>query len=306
MNNSLPGRPRSLRLLFLPFALVASLLFGLAAAGPASASEYTPEQRKEYFDSGKYSQDLDFVAKRAQKWIIERTQPTIKIVRACRAKGFAIGKPDPGADPEADYSIPVTVPKRQMPDRIIRAPKPGPGPVTNPKAPKVKYTKAKKAKRITKKRCGNLPKLAIAMDMDETAASSYLFGSAQPDYAAGEFDHLLAGDQTALPPMYKLYKLARKRGLSAFIITARPDYEAFRDTAESNLKNIGYTALAGVYLKPPTASDKGIVKNSQRAEIVKRRGYKLIAMFGDQNSDLRTGFYERGFKYQSAVGPEQD
>lgn len=293
----------------MPLALVASLLLALAVTGPvasASANDYTPEQRKEYFESGKYTQDLDYVAKRGKQWIIERTQPTIKIVRACKAKGFKIGKADPGPDPTTDYTVPVTVPKRQMPDKIVKAPKPGPGPVTKPGSPKTKYSKPAKAKRITKKRCGNMPKLAIAMDMDETAASTYLYGSSTPDYDAGEYDHLLAGDQTAIPQMLSLYKLARNRGLAAFIITARPDTEQLRTGAEANLKAIGYTALAGVYLKPVTAPDKGTVKNSQRAEIVKRRGYKLIAMFGDQNSDLKTGFYERGFKYQSAVTPEQD
>ncbi len=284
--------------------VAAAALLGLA--GPAAADDYTPEQRMEYFDSGKYGQDLGFVAAYARKFILQRTQPTIKIRRACRAKGFRIGKKDPGADPAADYTIPVTVPKSRLPDKIVSAPKPGPGPVTDPPRPRVRYPKTRKARKITKKRCRNLPKLAIAMDMDETAASSYLYGSAQPDYDAGELDHLLARDQTAIPPMRKVYKLARKRGLAAFIITARPDTEELRAGAEENLRKIGYTALAGLYMKPPTAPDKGTVKNSQRAEITKRRGYKIIAMFGDQNSDLRTGFYERGFKYQSAVTGEQD
>ena len=293
------------KLLFLPAVLLLAALMLAVSAVPASA-EYTPEERQQYFESGKYEQDLDFVAERGRKWILERTQPTIKIVRACRAKGFKIGKPDPGSDPAADYAVPVPVPKSQLPDKIIKAPKPGLGPVTDPPSPQVRYPKTKKAKRITKKRCGNLPKLAIAMDMDETAASSYRYGSPDPDYGASEGEHLINGTQTAIPQMLKLYKLARKRGLAAFIITARPILGTLRETTEKNLKDIGYTALADVYMKPATAPDKGTVKNSQRAEIVKRRGYRLIAMFGDQNSDLRTGFYERGFKFQSAVLPDQD
>ncbi|HTU14636.1 MAG TPA: HAD family acid phosphatase [Solirubrobacterales bacterium] len=310
MNNSLSGRSRPHSLpLFLPLALVASLLLALAIAGPAakaSASDYTPEERQQYFDSGKYTQDLDFVAAHARKFIIERTQPTIKIVQTCRAKGFRIGKKDPGVDPAADYTVPVTVPKSQLPDKIVKAPKAGLGPVTKPALPRVKYPKAKKAKRITKKRCANLPKLAIAMDLDETAVSTYLYGSNAPDYDAGEFDHLIAGDQTAIPQMLKLYRLAQKRGLATFAITARPDTAELRASAEANLKSIGYKALTGLYMRTSPIVEKGIIKNSQRAEIVKRRGYKIIAMFGDQNSDLRTGFYERGFKYQSAVTPEQD
>ncbi|MDQ2700134.1 MAG: hypothetical protein M3Y23_02270, partial [Actinomycetota bacterium] len=185
-------------------------------------------------------------------------------------------------------------------------PKPGPGPLTNPKKPRVKKLKAFKAKRITRKRCRNLPKLAIAMDMDETAASSYRYGAPDVDPFAAELDHLLAGTQTAIPQMRKVFKLAKRRGVAAFIITARPDTPELREVAEANLKSIGYTGLSGVYMRTSQLVEKGIIKNSQRAEITKRRGYRLIAMFGDQNSDLRTGFYERGFKYQSAVTPEQD
>ncbi|MBK5232044.1 MAG: hypothetical protein JJE13_03555 [Thermoleophilia bacterium] len=277
----------------------------LGLAGPAAAADYTADQRKEYFNSGKYDQDLEFVAAYGRKFIIQRTQPTIKIVRACKAKGFQIGKADPGPDPAADYTVPVTVPEKQMPDKIVKAPKPGLGPVTDPLLPRVQYPKAFKAKRITKKRCKNMPKLAIAMDMDETAASSFRYGSDQPDYdTASGITNLVSGTQTALDPMLKLYKLARNRGVEAFIITARP--EPLREVTEGNLTDIGYTGLAAVYLKPLTAPDKGTVKNSQRAEIVKRRGYRIIAMFGDQNSDLRTGFYERGFKYQSAYTGDQD
>lgn len=275
----------------------------LGLAGPAAAADYTPDQRMEYFDSGKYAQDLGFVAAYGRKFIIQRTQPTIKIVRACKAKGFRIGKVDPGPDPAADYTVPVTVPKKQMPDKVIHAPKPGVGPVTHPKRPRVRYPKAFKAKRINKYRCGHLPKLAIAMDMDETSTSSFRYGSTGTVYdnaMAGA--NLGAGTQTALNPMLKLYRLARKRGLSAFLITARPEF--LRPTTEKNLTDIGYTALAGVYLKPNLGDDTATVKNSERAEIVKRRGYRIIAMFGDQPTDLETGFFERGFKYQSPYGPD--
>ncbi|MGK2954807.1 MAG: HAD family acid phosphatase [Solirubrobacterales bacterium] len=285
--------------------LGAALLFGLAA--PASAADYTPEQRQQYFASGKYDQDLEYVAAYGRKFIIQRTQPTIKIVRACKAKGFAIGKTDVGPDPAADYTVPVTVPEHQMPDKIVEAPKPGVGPVTNPNWPRVQYPKAFKAKNITKKRCRNMPKLAIAMDMDETIASSFAYGTENEVYddaAAGA--NLGGGAQTALKPMRQLYKLAKNRGLTAFVITARPEVLGLRPVTEQNLADIGYTALQGVYLKPGFLDDTATVKNSQRAEIVKRRGYRIIAMFGDQNSDLETGFYERGFKYQSPYGPDEE
>lgn len=305
MNSSRSSRIRPLNAISILTVALVTFAAMLGLAGPAVAADYTPDQRKEYFDSGKYDQDLGFVAAYGRKFIIQRTQPTIKIVRACKAKGFPIGKADPGPDPAADYTVPVTVPKSKLPDKIVKAPKPGVGPVTDPPLPRVRYPKAKKARKITKKRCGNMPKLAIAMDMDETATSSFRYGSDQPVYDDATANaNLGTGMQTALDPMLKLYKLARKRGVAAFIITARPEF--LRTVTEKNLEDVGYTDLAGVYVRPSLTDDKATVKNSERAEIVKHRGYKLIAMFGDQNTDLRTGFYERGFKYQSPFTGDQD
>ncbi|MBK8294119.1 MAG: hypothetical protein IPK93_04810 [Solirubrobacterales bacterium] len=305
MNSPRSNRTRA----FNPIAILTVALVTFAAmlglAGSAAAADYTPEQRKEYFDSGKYDQDLGFVAARARKFIIQRTHRTIKIVRACKSKGFALGKADPGPDPAADYTVPATVPKKRLPDKIVEAPKPGVGPVTHPRKPRIRYPKPYKAKRISKRRCKHMPKLAIAMDMDETSASSFLYGSDSPVYDnASAGASLVAGIQTAIKPMLKLYRLAKRRGMAAFIITARPEF--LRETTEKNLTDIGYRALTGVYLKPGLTDDTATVKNSERAEIVKRRGYRIIAMFGDQPTDLEYGFFERGFKYQSPYRPDEE
>ena len=307
MNSSSSSRTRAFNPIAILTVALVTFVAMLGLAGSAAAADYTPEQRKEYFDSGKYDQDLGYVAAYARKFIIQRTQPTIKIVRACKAKGFALGKADPGPDPAADYAIPVTVPKKRMPDKIVDAPKPGVGPVTNLRKPHIRHRKAYKAKRITKRRCKHMPKLAIAMDMDETSASSFRYGSDSPVYdnvAAG--GSLATGTQTAIKPMLKLYRLAKRRGLAAFMITARPESLGLRPVTERNLNDIGYTALAGVYLKPGFTDDTATVKNSERAEIVKRRGYRIIAMFGDQPTDLEYGFFERGFKYQSPYRPDEE
>lgn len=347
MKNSSFGRSRPLTLLLVPLALIASLAMGLTFSASASAANFTPDQRKEYFDSGKYDQDLHYVGKLAQQWIIKRTAKTLPVVKACRKAGYRIGKKDPGPDPNADYRVPVAVPKSQQPIApVVQVPNPGPGPLaegqSNLGQPK---TKSKRVKKIKKSRCAKLPKLAIAMDMDETATSSFRFGSPQPNYDDfSMYRNLVLGSQSALEPMLQLTKLAKSRGVTPFVITARYDplqadplvgqliggadlcdpsiawagacgidFDTFdyRAVTMANLKAVGYTGLGGLYMRPPESSaangtGKDVVKNSQRAEIVKRRGYDLIAMFGDQNSDLKTGFYERGFKFQSSVTPEQD
>ncbi|MCB0830070.1 MAG: hypothetical protein KDB54_07000 [Solirubrobacterales bacterium] len=318
-------------------ALIAFLALSFALAPSASAADYTPQQRKEYFDSGKYSNDLATVAQAARNWIIRRTQPTLGKVRACRKAGYRIGKKDPGKNPNADYRVPVNVPKNQQPDRIVSAPDPGPDGQPTTLLPNNTVLKpAKKVKKITRSACAKMRRLAIAMDMDETAMSSFRYGSPQPNYDTySMYRNEILGSQTALKPMLNLYKLAQKRGMATFVITAR--YEPlsadplvgtilgnadlcdpgfswagacgldvnnfnFTKVTRANLKNEGYTGLTDLYMRPPDSPSKGEVKNSERAEISLRRGYRIIAMFGDQSSDLEKGFYERGFKYQSPVG----
>lgn len=348
MNPSRQGRFSAARLpLILSAALLSALLLCLGVAGPAFAADYSPQERKTYFDSGKYDQDLDYVAKRAKQFIIKRTAKTLPVVRACKKAGFRIGKKDPGPASGVDYRVPVTVPKANQPIApIVEAPNPGPGAtVSSHSADSASTSKRKKVKRVTKKRCAKTQKLAIAMDMDETSMSSFRYGSPQPNYDFySMYRNMVLGSQTAIKPMLDLYKLARKRGVEGFVITARydplqsdpligaltggqdlcaPSLAAFgacgidmdsfdfRKVTMANLVDEGYTGLKGLYMRPANSSaangtGKDVVKNSQRAEITKRRGYKIIAMFGDQNSDLRTGFYERGFKYQSTVTPDQD
>ncbi|MBN8866710.1 MAG: hypothetical protein J0H98_04085 [Solirubrobacterales bacterium] len=326
------------------------LAFGLTAT--ADASTYTPQQRKEYFDSGKYQQDLDYVAAKARAWIIQRSAKSLPLIRACDKAGFRVGKKDPGKDPNADYRVPVEVPAAYQPTApIVTAPNPGPSGAapasagssslrkgkTKSKAAKKKAARKRAAaRRALRKKCAKTKRLAIAMDMDETAMSSFRYGSPQPNYdTISMYRNEILGSQTALKPMLALTKLAQKRGMAAFVITAR--YEPlsadplvgalmgsadlcdpslswagacgldvnnfdFTKVTRANLVDEGYTGLTDLYMRPPDSESKGEVKNSQRAEISTRRGYRIIAMFGDQNSDLEKGFYERGFKYQSPEG----
>ncbi|MCB0829104.1 MAG: hypothetical protein KDB62_09885 [Solirubrobacterales bacterium] len=332
-------KPRSL-LRHLPAVLIPSAVATLALAGPASA--YTTQQRVAYFDSGKYEKDLSFVAGKAKKWIRKSSKKTLPLIRACEKAGYRVGRKDPGPAPDADYRIPVKVPAKYRPKApIVSAPDPGPPGATTSRSPESRHawsagkkSKPKQKKKPTRSRCASTRRLAIAMDMDETAMSSFRYGSPQPNYDAplSPYRNMVLGSQTALEPMLKLYRYARKREMVAFVITARYDplqadplvgavlggadlcdpslaafgacgidiatYD-FRKVTRANLTDEGYTKLRGLYMRPPDSENRGEVKNAQRAEIVKRRGYRLVAMFGDQDSDLVGGFFERGFKYQS-------
>ena len=274
--------------------------FGLlCVTAPANAAMST-QDRQAYFESGDYAKDLEVVAVKARKWITEAANKAKPRFKACRKAGFKIGITDPGPDPAADYTVPVTPPPSQMPKKPIYA-GPAPGPAVAGAAARAKEpAKGRKhLPKVTKSQCRKTKKLAIAMDMDETANSTYRFGSDTPQYdTAVANQNIVLGTQTALQPMLKTYRLARRLGVAVFVITARPELGALRDTTEANLEAVGYTDLQGVYLKPLSpSSDTGETKNAERAEIVRRRGFRMLAMFGDQDSDLVQGFYERGFKF---------
>lgn len=290
------------RFLSLATGLLVAALGLLCVTAPANAALSTGD-RQAYFESGKYQEDLDVVSVRGRKWIIEAAAKAKPRLKACRKAGFKIGITDPGTDPDADFTVPVTPPPNQVPKKpIYDGPDPGP-PVAGASARTKKPAKGKKhLPKVTRSQCAKTKKLAIAMDMDETATSTYRFGSDTPEYdSALAATNLAVGTQTAIAPMLKTYRLARRLGVAVFVITARPDSPSLREVTEANLQSVGYTDLQGVYMKPVPAiiagTDTGEVKNAERAEIVRKRGFRMLAMFGDQDTDLVQGFYERGFKF---------
>lgn len=183
---------------------------------------------------------------------------------------------------------------------------------------------------VTKKSCAAVEKLAIGFDADETAFSNYHAFAPDANYQdLFSIRNQALGTGIALGPVLELYRLARRYELSVFIITARFDpiladpsnralyesgslcrapYDAiglcgidltrydYRGITERNLAEAGYTEVAGLYMRPANGTDKGVVKASQRAELERRRGYEVIAMVGDNGSDIAGGWYEKGFR----------
>lgn len=281
-------------------AILAAFIAFACVAGQAHAAGMSTETRQQYLESGKYEQDLNVVSEKGRSWIKSSVKKLAPRVKACKKRGFKVGFTDPGPDPAADYTVPVATPTSQMPKfPNFAGPNPGPAAASTTAKPKKKGKKHKpRLPKVTKKICGNTKQIAIAMDMDETATSTFRYGSSTPRYDyPGANANVALGTQTALNPMLKTYKLARKLRVPVFVITARPDIPALRTITEKNLADVGYTDLAGVYMKPAGLYDTGEVKNAERAELVRHRGYRVIAMFGDQDSDLFSGFFERGFKF---------
>ncbi|MDO8187615.1 HAD family acid phosphatase [Conexibacter sp. JD483] len=183
---------------------------------------------------------------------------------------------------------------------------------------------------VTKKSCAAVEKLAIGFDADETAFSNYHAFAPTANYQdLFSIRNQALGTGIALGPVLELYRLARRYEVSVFIITARFDpiladpsnralyesgslcrapYDAiglcgidltrydYRGITQRNLAEAGYTEVEGLYMRPENGTDKGVVKASQRAELERRRGYEVIAMVGDNGSDIAGGWYEKGFR----------
>jgi chemotaxis protein histidine kinase CheA len=172
--------------------------------------------------------------------------------------------------------------------------------------------------------CAAIKPMAIALDQDETAMSSYRVGTAAPQWdQLSSIRNQALGTQSRLEPIYQLYRLARSLHVSVFVITARFDpiladpsnnalytsgalctatylpiglcgvdltkYD-YRAVTADNLKSAGYTELAGLYMRPAGSTDKGVVKANQRVELIRDRGYDLLEMVGDNGSDVANGW----------------
>jgi hypothetical protein len=253
-------------------ALALAVTALLALLPGVAAAEKSASERKAYVESGQYEADLEVALAPTREWIVERAGPTAVETRLCQEAGFAVGSADPGPDPGADYTV------------LPAAAEPVPAPTEVGPA--------------TAERCAHVEKLAIGFDVDETALSNFRVGTSHPEYTVVQQGlNEILGRSVALGPVFQTYELARRYGVSVFFITAREEW--MRGITLANLQRAGYTEIAGLYTKPNLRGDKGVVKAAQRAELELRRGYAMIAMVGDQASDIANGWEERGFEIPS-------
>jgi predicted secreted acid phosphatase len=149
-------------------------------------------------------------------------------------------------------------------------------------------------------------KLAIVVDIDETALSNL------PSIRANDYGFILTGPcdlprgpcglltwigmarAEPIKPVLGLVRLARERGVAVFFLTGRP--ERLRAATEANLKAAGYEWTA-VLLKPDDLTTSSAVdfKAPERRKL-QEQGYTIIVNIGDQRSDLDGGFAERTYK----------
>jgi acid phosphatase len=139
------------------------------------------------------------------------------------------------------------------------------------------------------------PKLALVLDIDETALSNYTAISAD-NFTYGPNSQAEAVNQigVAIQPTLKLYRDAQSRGIAVFFITGRP--EAERQPTIENLQREGYSNWAGLTLKPPGTTMTTVQYKSGARAAIEQQGYHIIANVGDQYSDLAGGHADVAYK----------
>jgi HAD superfamily, subfamily IIIB (Acid phosphatase) len=131
-------------------------------------------------------------------------------------------------------------------------------------------------------------KLAIVLDVDETALSNYA-GLNADNFTVGA--NTQAGVATeagvAIAPTLKLFNDARRHGVAVFLITGRP--VILQQVTEDNLRKQGFSDWASVTSVPTGSTMSTVAFKSTARAAIEGQGYKIIANVGDEYSDLAGG-----------------
>jgi hypothetical protein len=142
---------------------------------------------------------------------------------------------------------------------------------------------------------GHAKKLALVLDIDETALSNYNAINAD-NFTFGPNSQAEATAETGvkIPSTLELFNLAKQNGVSVFFITGRR--ENTRAHTESNLRREGYDGWQQLFLKPDASTDTTVQYKSGARAAIEGQGYRIVANVGDQYSDLAGGHEDIGFK----------
>lgn len=97
-----------------------------------------------------------------------------------------------------------------------------------------------------------------------------------------------------MPPCCSFFKMHNATILPFFC--KRPQYQR-TPGHRKNLRSAGYNNWGGLFLKPMDYKEPSIIPfKSGTRQAIEAKGYTIVATIGDQFSDLKGGFAEKGFK----------
>ncbi|SDE03238.1 HAD superfamily, subfamily IIIB (Acid phosphatase) [Actinobaculum suis] len=155
-------------------------------------------------------------------------------------------------------------------------------------------------------------KPAIVLDMDDTALWMYdMEETMEFNFSPAFQEQYLKTDyhsMPAVPGMVDVVQEARAGGCDFIGLTGRS--EDYRDVTLRNLSEAGYPAPTQLFLKASSKREKlpsyvscekekcttVEFKSSTRRHLENDLGYRIVANFGDQYSDLRGGYADSAYK----------
>lgn len=136
-------------------------------------------------------------------------------------------------------------------------------------------------------------KLALVLDIDETALSSYCEEKREDfGYIPSMFEAWIVSPEASIPipGTLRLFNHARNAGLAVFFVTGRPGKGTPNDQIAATARNLeaaGYHGWTALLLHDASYGASGTIayKSAARASIEKQ-GYHILLNVGDQWSDL--------------------
>lgn len=142
-------------------------------------------------------------------------------------------------------------------------------------------------------------RLAVVFDIDETVLSNLPVMRAEDfGYNPTEWEHWIeTANAPAIEPVREVYLAARAADVAVLFLTGRRD-PAERGGTEKNLRNVGLGDYAALRLAPADAprDQTALARKTAARAAWEAEGWTIIATIGDQESDVRGGHAERGFK----------
>ena len=128
---------------------------------------------------------------------------------------------------------------------------------------------------------------AVVFDVDETSLSNYesikkiYFG-----YDPVKWNNWInEGKAPAIPEVKQFYDFVLLKKIKAIFLSSRNSSQY--DVTYRNLTNVGYTTFDTLILKDSSYSGLSSLEfKSKQRELLTKKGYDIIAVIGDQESDL--------------------
>lgn len=145
-------------------------------------------------------------------------------------------------------------------------------------------------------------RLAVVLDIDETALSTYEYqkGMGFGHYGKAWHQWIDLRQATAIAPVLAFYQAAQARGLAMFFISGRR--EKSRAATEDNLRQVGYDGWEKLYLKADDYREPSVRPFKQRCrEEIELAGFVIWLNIGDQPSDLAGGHAHRTIELPNLI-----